>query len=139
MAGDSNPDGLPGENSEESGFPTAVNVAGEEEVQRFIEALAPVGSRMSDLVLDVVFERLHADPVLSHVEREMIALAVLAALGGTAEQIRLHLRISHRLGTSPEEVMEIFAHVGPYAGFPRALGAIEVAKSFYGELGLLPL
>jgi 4-carboxymuconolactone decarboxylase len=139
MTDDSHVEGLPGESSEESGYPTAVNVAGEAEVRKFVEELAPVGGHMGDLVLDVVFEKLHADPVLNHVEREMIALAVLAALGGTAEQIRLHLRISHRLGASPEKVMAVFAHVGAYAGFPRALNAVDVAKGFYGELGLLPL
>ncbi|MEU9558715.1 carboxymuconolactone decarboxylase family protein [Streptomyces fumanus] len=138
MANDGSPDS-PSRKTPEARYPTAVDVAGEEAVRNFIAALDPVGSRIPPLILNTVFEELHADPVLSHGERELITLAVLAALGGTTEQIELHLGIAHRLGISPERVIAVFTHTGPYAGFPRALNAIEAAKDYYGRLGLLPL
>jgi 4-carboxymuconolactone decarboxylase len=138
MVNDGGPDS-PSAETAETRHPTAVEVAGEAAVSQFIEELAPVGSHIPDLVLDTAFEKLHADPVLSHGERELITLAVLAALGGTTEQLKLHLRIAHRLGVSPERVIAVFTHTGAYAGFPRALSAIEVAKDYYGQLGLLPL
>ncbi|WP_078969064.1 carboxymuconolactone decarboxylase family protein [Streptomyces cyaneogriseus] len=55
------------------------------------------------------------------------------------ERLTMHLRISHRLGTSPAKVIEVLAHTGACAGFPRALNAVETAKRFYGDLGMLPL
>ncbi|MER7195420.1 carboxymuconolactone decarboxylase family protein [Streptomyces flaveolus] len=120
-------------------YRTAAAVAGEEAVEKFVEALGPVGGYVADLVIDVVFGRLHRRPTMSHAEREMITLAVIAALGGAEEQLTTHLRISHRLGIPPEKVIEVFAHTGAYAGFPRTLNSVETAKRFYGEMGLLPL
>ncbi|MFF5253342.1 carboxymuconolactone decarboxylase family protein [Streptomyces leeuwenhoekii] len=121
------------------GYRTAQDVAGEEAVQRFVDALGPVGGHVADLVIEVVFGKLHGRPGMSHTEREIITLAVLAALGGAEEQLTMHLRISHRLGISPAKVIEVFAHTGAYAGFPRAVNAVETAKRFYGDLGMLPL
>nr|BFD81221.1 hypothetical protein StreXyl84_06220 [Streptomyces sp. Xyl84] len=133
-------DNTPPESSEPpSARRIAAAVAGEEAVQGFLDALGPVGGYVADLVIDVVFGRLHSRPAMSHEEREMITLAVIAALGGAEEQLTTHLRISHRLGISPEKVIEIFAHTGAYAGFPRTLNSVETARRFYEELGALPL
>jgi 4-carboxymuconolactone decarboxylase len=114
-------------------------VAGKEAVHSFIEALGPVGGYVADLVIDVVFGRLHTRPAMSHAERETVTIAIIAALGGAEEQLLLHLRIAHRLGISPEKVIEILAHTAAYAGFPRFLSAIGTAKRYYEGIGALPL
>ncbi|WP_157846948.1 carboxymuconolactone decarboxylase family protein [Streptomyces achromogenes] len=137
MTSEGSPDSGPVDPS--AAYRIAAAVAGEEAVQRFIEALGPVGGHVADLVIDVVFGRLHGRPAMSHVEREMVTLAVIAALGGAEEQLTMHLRISHRLGIPPEKVIEIFTHTGAYAGFPRALSSVETAKAYYEEIGVLPL
>ncbi|GAA4814098.1 carboxymuconolactone decarboxylase family protein [Streptomyces ziwulingensis] len=121
------------------GYRTAESMAGEEAVTGFVDSLDPVGGHLADLVIETVFDKLYRRPGLSHPEREMVTLAVLAALGDTESQLTLHLGIAHRLGIAPSKVIEIFAHTSAYAGFPRALNAVETAKQFYGELGVLPL
>ena len=133
-------EGSPARSSETSAaYRVAENVAGEEAVQNFVDALGPVGDYVADLVIDVVFGKLHSRSAMSHEEREMVTLAIIASLGGAEEQLTTHLRIAHRLGIPPEKVIEIFAHTGAYAGFPRTLNSVETARKFYGELGLLPL
>ncbi|MEW2266295.1 carboxymuconolactone decarboxylase family protein [Streptomyces sp. NPDC047853] len=136
----SSAEGTPPRSSETSAaYRIAEEVAGEEAVQNFVEALGPVGGYVADLVIDVVFGKLHSRSAMSHEEREMVTLAIIASLGGAEEQLTTHLHIAHRLGISPEKVIEIFVHTGAYAGFPRTLNSVEAARKFYEELGVLPL
>ncbi|MEC4017088.1 carboxymuconolactone decarboxylase family protein [Streptomyces sp. H27-D2] len=120
-------------------FDNACGLAGEEAVQAFLAGLADVSPAMGHLVIDTVFGDLHGRPGLDAPERELLALAVLATLGGAEDEIAMHLGIAQRIGIPPAKVVEAFVHISAYAGFPRALNAIKVAKRFYAESGLLPL
>ncbi|WP_247697529.1 carboxymuconolactone decarboxylase family protein [Streptomyces sp. b94] len=123
----------------ERGLETAEELAGHEAVQKFLDDLEPISRSTARLVIETVFGTLHHQPVLDHRDRELVTLAALAVLGDTEKELKLHLSIAHRAGIQPSSVVALFAHISAYAGFPRTLNALSVAKSFYAELGLLPL
>lgn len=64
--------------------------------------------------------------------RSAVTLGVLAALGRTAE-IRGHVRGALNNGLTPDEIRELFLHVGCYAGFPAAIEAEKVAGEVFRE------
>ncbi|MEU7434992.1 carboxymuconolactone decarboxylase family protein [Streptomyces sioyaensis] len=47
-----------------------------------------------------------------------------------------HLNAALNIGISPKEVVEAIVQTTAYAGFPRALNAISVAKRVFAERGV---
>ena len=121
----------------ERGLETAHALAGHEAVRRLLDDLEPISRSTARLVVETVFGTLHHEPGLDHRERELVTLAALAVLGDTEKELGLHLGIAHRIGIPPASVVALFAHISAYAGFPRTLNALAVAKKFYADQGLL--
>ena len=67
-------------------------------------------------------------PGLSHRERSMITLALLAALGHD-EEVAMHVRATANTGATPEDIKEALLHVAVYAGVPAANRAFKIAKT----------
>ncbi|MEU4769262.1 carboxymuconolactone decarboxylase family protein [Actinosynnema sp. NPDC023794] len=117
----------------ERGLETANELAGREAVQGFLDDLEPISGSTARLVIETVFGTLHHEPGLDHRERELVTLTALAVLGDTEKELELHLAIAHKIGIPPSAVVALFAHISAYAGFPRALNALAVAKAFYAD------
>ena len=81
-----------------------------------------------DLTVDFVFGDVHARPGLSIRERELVIVAVLAALGGLEPQVRAHIRAAGAIGVSDRELEETIIQIAPYAGFPRAINAMKLLR-----------
>jgi carboxymuconolactone decarboxylase family protein len=68
-------------------------------------------------------------------EREIARVAMLAAIGGRAPQLKVHVRGALNVGVSPEEIEETSIQTVPYAGFPTAINAMRVLKDVLEEIG----
>jgi 3-oxoadipate enol-lactonase len=77
-----------------------------------------------------------ADSRLSRRDRELATVAILASLGDTGPQLRLHLQAALRHGITDEELRALCEHVSVYAGFPRALNALAAVEETCSEIGL---
>lgn len=65
--------------------------------------------------------------------RELITVAVLAARGDAAPQLRVHLRGATTAGASRAEIMAVLDQLHPYTGLPTALNAITIARTWFDE------
>lgn len=63
--------------------------------------------------------------------REMLTVAMLAAMGTAAGQLEFHIRAALNTGASHDEIVEIILQVAVYAGIPAAMNAITAAKSAF--------
>src|SRR5262245_26146043 len=72
-------------------------------------------------------------PGLPRKTRSMLNLALLAALGRTAE-LKTHVRGAITNGVTKEEIAEVFLHAGTYAGAPVAVEGFRAAKEVFQEL-----
>jgi 4-carboxymuconolactone decarboxylase len=96
--------------------------------QRALGDFAPGLVHYTDRVLfDEVWER----PGLSKRDRSLITVAALLA-GGNAEQLNFHLGFAKQNGATEEELIEAITHLAFYAGWPRAMSAMTVAKKVFG-------
>jgi 4-carboxymuconolactone decarboxylase len=68
---------------------------------------------------------------LSKRDRSLITVAALITNGST-EQLRGHLARAKDNGLSEAELKEVFIHLTFYAGWPRAMSAVTVAKEIFG-------
>jgi 4-carboxymuconolactone decarboxylase len=69
-------------------------------------------------------------------QRELITIAILAALGGCEQQLERHVVGAINSGVETEAIVETCVQVAAYAGQARGTNAIRVAGGVFNELGL---
>jgi 3-oxoadipate enol-lactonase len=92
------------------------------------ETLGPLRDRAPHMyrwLLDGAFSLPLADSRLSWRDREIATVAVLTAIGGADPQLRVHLEAALHHDVTAEELRALVEHTSVYAGFPRALNALD--------------
>jgi 4-carboxymuconolactone decarboxylase len=97
--------------------------------QRAIGDFAP---KLVSLTDDVLFGDVWERTELSKRDRSLITVAALIA-GGNTEQLKNHLVRAKDNGLTETELKEVIIHLAFYAGWPRAMSAITVAKNVFGS------
>ena len=95
--------------------------------QRLIGDFAP---KLAELTDDVLFGDVWARPELSARDRSLVTVAALIANGNT-EQLAGHLNRALENGVTEAEVAEVITHLAFYAGWPRAMSAVRVARDVF--------
>lgn len=83
----------------------------------------------ADWVVTALFGGLYQREGISLRDRQLVNLATLAPLGGVDPQLTGHVRTSLRIGMTREEILEVFVHLAPYIGMPKALAGLRVATA----------
>jgi 4-carboxymuconolactone decarboxylase len=96
--------------------------------QRAVGDFAP---KLVELTDDVLFGDVWTRPELSPRDRSLITCAALVANGNT-EQLPHHLERAKGNALTETELKELIIHLAFYAGWPRAMSAIAVAKDVFG-------
>ncbi|WP_213816605.1 carboxymuconolactone decarboxylase family protein [Glaciihabitans sp. dw_435] len=94
--------------------------------------LGDFSPKLAELTDDVLFEDVWNRPELSPRDRSLITVAVLAA-GGDYDQLAFHLGRAVENGVSQDELIEAITHVTFYAGWPKGMGSMNVAKRVFSE------
>ncbi|KEP71111.1 4-carboxymuconolactone decarboxylase [Thioclava sp. BHET1] len=109
------------------------SVLGDAHVDRAEAAKTDLDLPFQDLITVSAWGTVWASEGITHRERSMLTLALLAATGNF-EEIPMHIRATARTGASKQDVLEAFQHVAIYAGVPRANHALKLAKQTYAEM-----
>ena len=88
--------------------------------------------KLAELTDDMLFEDVWNRPELSPRDRSLITVAVLTA-GGNTEQLGSHLARALQNGLAQEELIEAITHVTLYAGWPKGMSAMGVAKNVFTD------
>ncbi|MFI6803233.1 carboxymuconolactone decarboxylase family protein [Streptosporangium canum] len=88
---------------------------------------APQLVRFTD---EVLFGQAWERPGLSARDRSLVTVASLVTSGST-EQLRFHLGRAIDNGVTEAELIEAITHLAFYAGWPRAMSAMTVAKDLF--------
>ncbi|MCX5395443.1 carboxymuconolactone decarboxylase family protein [Streptomyces sp. NBC_00102] len=89
--------------------------------------LEDVAPGFPDHLITTLFGGIYQRPGLSPRERQLANLAALTALGSVDPQLAGQAVTSLRVGLTREEVVEVFVHLTPYVGVPKALAGLRVA------------
>ena len=119
----------------DKGMQVRRKVLGDAHVDRAEAAKTDFDTPFQTLITEGAWGTVWADDTISHRDRSLLTLALLAAMGNF-EEIPMHIRATRNTGASPEEVMQAFQHVAIYAGVPKANHAIKLAKATYEDLGV---
>jgi 4-carboxymuconolactone decarboxylase len=99
--------------------------------QQLIGDFAP---KLVSLTDDVLFGDVWARTELSPRDRSLVTVAALIT-GGNTEQLGGHLDRARRNGLTEDELKEVIIHLAFYAGWPRAMSAVRVAKHVFERSG----
>ncbi len=83
-----------------------------------------------DFTDQVLFGDVWKRPGLSPRDRSLATVAALIA-GGNTEQLAFHLPYAVANGVTRDELVEAITHLAFYAGWPRAMSALAVAKQAF--------
>ena len=95
--------------------------------QKLVGDFAPKLAQLTD---DVLFGDVWERAELSPRDRSLVTVAALIANGNT-EQLTGHLSRAKRNGLSETELAEVIIHLAFYAGWPRAMSAVRVAREVF--------
>jgi 4-carboxymuconolactone decarboxylase len=79
---------------------------------------------------DVLFGQVWTRTELSPKERSLITVAALTTSGNT-DQLVFHLDLARQNGNRESELIEAITHLAFYAGWPKAMSAMAVAKQVF--------
>jgi 4-carboxymuconolactone decarboxylase len=77
---------------------------------------------------DVLFGQVWEDPDPSARDRSLVTVAGLITSGST-EQLAFHLGKARENGLSDKELIATVTHLAFYAGWPKAMSALTVARN----------
>jgi 4-carboxymuconolactone decarboxylase len=86
--------------------------------------------KLVSLTDDVLFGDIWARTELSPRDRSLITVAALIT-GGSTEQLPGHLERARQNGLTEAELKEVIIHLAFYAGWPKAMSAVQVAKRVF--------
>jgi 4-carboxymuconolactone decarboxylase len=99
--------------------------------QNVIAALADIAPDFAAYVFEFPFGDIYSRPGLSVRDREIAAIASLAAMGNATPQLKVHIEAGLNVGLTREEITEILMQMAVYAGFPAALNGLFTAKEVF--------
>jgi len=79
---------------------------------------------------DVLFGQVWTRPELSPRDRSLVTVAALTT-GGNTGQLTFHLGLARQNGVTEAELIETITHLAFYAGWPKAMAAMAVAKQVF--------
>jgi 4-carboxymuconolactone decarboxylase len=85
-----------------------------------------LGDEIARYLTEFCFGDFYTRTGLEVARRELLVLCLLAALGGTDEQLRSHVAGNLKVGNTQTKQLSALIHCFPYVGFPRALNAIRI-------------
>lgn len=96
-----------------------------------LEQIAP---GYADWIVTALFGGTYLRDGLSLRDRQLVNLAALTAVGGVDPQLSGHVKTALRVGMTRREVVEVFVHLAPYIGVPKALAGLRVASAALAEV-----
>lgn len=117
----------------DQGMKTRRAVLGDAHVDRAEARKTPFDQPFQTMITQAAWGTVWSDETITHRERSMLTLALLAATGNF-EEIPMHIRATANTGASKDDVIQAFMHVAIYAGVPKANHAIKLAKQTYDEM-----
>jgi 4-carboxymuconolactone decarboxylase len=104
-----------------------MNESNQTRAQQLIGDFAP---KLVDLTDNVLFGDVWERPELSPRDRSLVTVASLVTSGST-DQLRGHLARARTNGLTEIELKEAIIHLAFYAGWPKAMSAIALAKEVF--------
>lgn len=96
-----------------------------------IDSLSNIAPDLGRFIIEFGFGDIYTRPALGLLEREIVTVAALSALGTAVPQLKVHIHGMLNVGGTREQVIELAIQVAAYAGFPAAINAVSAAREVF--------
>lgn len=117
----------------EKGLAARKAVLGDEYVERNLAQADEFNQEFQELVTEFCWGGAWANETLTHRERSMINLGMIAALN-RMEEFEIHFRGAITNGLTKGELETILHQIAIYAGIPAGVACFRVANRVFAEL-----
>jgi 4-carboxymuconolactone decarboxylase len=93
-------------------------------------SIGDIAPKLAEITDDILFDDVWNRSGLAARDRSLITVAALVT-GGDADQLRFHLSRARDNGVTETELIEAITHLAFYAGWPKAMTAITVARQVF--------
>lgn len=100
--------------------------------QSAAQKLGDIAPKLADLTDDVLFGDVWEGEALAKRDRSLVTISSLIT-SGAFEQLRSHIRMGRQNGLTEVEIAEAITHLAFYAGWPKAMSAVQVAREVFQE------
>lgn len=101
--------------------------------EQVIASLAGLAPDLGRFIIEFAFGDIYTRPGLNLIQRELITVAALAAMGTAEPQLKVHMHGLLNVAGTRDQLVEALIHVAAYAGFPAAINALLTAKQVLAE------
>lgn len=112
-------------------------VLGDAYVDRALEGVDEFNREFQELVTEYCWGGIWGRPGLSHRQRSLNNLCLLAALN-RPQEFETHFRGALRNGCTLDELRETLLQIAVYAGIPAGVDAFRIARRVLAEEGIQP-
>lgn len=99
-----------------------------------MESLKDIAPDLGRFVIEFPYGDVYDRKGLDLKSREIATVAALTAIGDTKLELKDHIKGALNVGCSRDEIVEVIIQMAVYAGFPRAINGINIAKEAFEEL-----
>jgi 4-carboxymuconolactone decarboxylase len=99
-----------------------------------MENLNGIAPDLGKYVVEFPYGDVYERPGLDLKSREIATIAALTALGDTKPELKDHIKGALNVGCERQEIVEVIIQMAVYAGFPRAINGINIAKEVFEEI-----
>jgi len=99
--------------------------------QSVIDGLKAISPELGRFIVEFAYGDVIAREGIDLKQRELSTIAMLGAMGGCDPQLKVHIQGCLNVGCSREEIVETLLQLCVYAGFPRAINAMNCAKEVF--------
>lgn len=103
---------------------------------RLTDQLGVIAPEAQKWIHSFVFGTVYARKGLTDEEKAIATITSLAAIGCCERELRSHIHTALNVGVPPQKIVDVFLHIIPYAGFPKALNALFIAKEVFNARGV---
>jgi len=96
--------------------------------------LQDIAPDLGRFVVEFPYGDVYDRPGLDLKSREIATVAALTALGDTKPELKDHIKGALNVGCNRKEIIEVIIQMAVYAGFPRAINGVTIAKEVFEEL-----
>jgi 4-carboxymuconolactone decarboxylase len=115
------------------GWSKLVKMRGEEHAKKLLKPIEELCPDLAKFSLEFVMADIWTRKVFDYKMRELITIAILAAMGGRDRHVKDHIRAALQNGVSKEEILEVMIQLAVYAGFPAAISGVFALKEVLEE------
>ncbi|MDE2434406.1 MAG: carboxymuconolactone decarboxylase family protein [Burkholderiales bacterium] len=101
--------------------------------EKVIESLRDISPDLGRLIIEFAFGDVYTRTDMCLLDRELVTIAALAAMGTATPQLKVHIHGLFNVGGSMTQLTETIIHIAAYAGFPAAINAMLAAKEVAAE------